>query len=266
LRRGSRAAAAHATTEARRGDNSRMLRLIGLVVSIGLADSLNPSTIAPALYLATGERAHARAQVTSFTFAVFAVYLLGGLAIALGPGQLLLSLIPHPGHRLAHIIEVLAGITMLVAAAVLWRNRDRLAQRDPPELNPEGRSSFVLGATITAVELPTAFPYFAAIAAIVGSGFDPARQVVLLVLFNVCFVLPLIGIAATLAFGGDHAERLISIGRNFLQRHWPTVLAVLALLAGLFVTVLGVTGIGKGQRNTFGRFSRRIRRLLHLHP
>ena len=31
-----------------------MLRLIGLAVSIGLADSMNPSTIAPALYLAIG--------------------------------------------------------------------------------------------------------------------------------------------------------------------------------------------------------------------
>ena len=30
-----------------------MLRLIGLMISIGFADSLNPSTIAPAMYLAT---------------------------------------------------------------------------------------------------------------------------------------------------------------------------------------------------------------------
>ena len=41
-----------------------MLRLIGVVVSIGLADSLNPTTIAPALYLASGE--HARARVTEY--------------------------------------------------------------------------------------------------------------------------------------------------------------------------------------------------------
>ena len=33
-----------------------MLRLIGLVVSIGLADSMNPSTIAPGIYLAMGRR------------------------------------------------------------------------------------------------------------------------------------------------------------------------------------------------------------------
>ena len=210
-----------------------MLRLIGLVISIGLADSLNPSTIAPALYLASGERP--REQVSEFTLAVFAVYFLGGAAIALGPGQLLLALIPHPGRRVAHIAEIVAGVTMLVAAAALWRHRDRLAERKAPELDTSSRSGLVLGATITALELPTAFPYFAAIAAIVGSGFGPARQVFLLVLFNVCFVLPLLGIAATLMFAGDRAERLLTVGRNFLERNWPTVLAGLALVAGLFV-------------------------------
>ena len=66
-----------------------MLRLIGLVISIGIADSLNPTTIAPALYLATAE--HARGRVIEFTPGVFGVYLVGGLIIALGPGQLLLA-------------------------------------------------------------------------------------------------------------------------------------------------------------------------------
>ena len=46
-------------------ENARMLRLIGIVISIGLADSLNPTTIAPALYLATGE--NARNRVAEFT-------------------------------------------------------------------------------------------------------------------------------------------------------------------------------------------------------
>jgi len=32
-----------------------MFQLIGLVVSIGLADALNPATVAPGLYLASGE-------------------------------------------------------------------------------------------------------------------------------------------------------------------------------------------------------------------
>src|SRR5579884_826110 len=164
-----------------------MVRLIGLVVSIGLADSLNPTTIAPALYLASGDRP--RARVTEFTIAVFAVYFVGGALIALGPGQLLLSLVPTPDAEDRHVIEIIAGVAMLVVAAALWLGRGRLADRELPQVRTERKSSAILGATITAVELPTAFPYFAAIAAIVGSGLSPLKQLVLLVLFNVCFVL-----------------------------------------------------------------------------
>jgi cytochrome c biogenesis protein CcdA len=220
-----------------------MFRLIGLVVSIGLADSLNPSTIALALYLATGERAHARKRVFEFTVGVFAVYFVGGAAIALGPGQLLLSIVPHPSHTARYVIEVVAGVAMLVAAALLWLHRERLAKRDPPELDPTGKGSWVLGASITAVELPTAFPYFAAIAAIVGSGVGPVRQLTLVLLFNLCFVLPLLGIVAVLTFGGSRTDRLLATARDFLQKRWPVVLASLLLLAGIVVVVLGVTGL-----------------------
>jgi cytochrome c biogenesis protein CcdA len=218
-----------------------MIRQIGLVVSLGLADSLNPSTIAVALYLATGERAKER--VFEFTVGVFAVYFVGGAAVALGPGQLLLSLLPHPSHTFKYLIEVGVGAAMLVTAVLLWVYRERLAQREPPQLDPRGKASWVLGASITAVELPTAFPYFAAIAAIVGSGAGPVRSLLLLLLFNVCFVLPLLGIVAVLTFGGSHTDRMLTIGRDFLQRRWPQVLSGLALLAGVIVIVLGVTGL-----------------------
>ena len=63
----------------------------------------------------------------------------------------------------------------------------------------------MLGATVTAVELPTAFPYFGVLAAIMGSGLGLVRQIILIVLFNVCFVLPLLGILAILQFAGDRA-------------------------------------------------------------
>ena len=40
------------------------------------------------------------------------------------------------------------------------------------------------------------------------------------------------------------------------------VLAVLALLAGVFVTLLGVTGLASLHHDDFGRFARRLRHLL----
>jgi cytochrome c biogenesis protein CcdA len=241
-----------------------MLRLIGLVISIGIADSLNPTTIAPALYLATAE--HARGRLIQFTAGVFAVYLLGGLIIALGPGALLLTLVPHPGHHLSYVLEVVAGVAMLTAAAFLWGYRDRLGRREAEAeagVRADRRSTALLGATITAVELPTAFPYFAAIAAIVGSGLDIARQVFLIVLFNACFIAPLLAIIAILTFAGPNATRMLSNGREWLERRWPMVLAVLALLAGVFVTLLGITGLASLRHGGFGRFARRLRHLLH---
>ncbi len=233
-----------------------MLRLIGIVISIGLADSVNPTTIGPALYLATGERA--RGRVAEFTIAVFAVYFLGGVAIALGAGALVRSVLPHPHHHITNIIEIGVGAAMIIAAALLWRYRHRLSDREPPDFDPHGRSSWVLGASITAVELPTAFPYFAAIAAIVGADVDVVGDVLLLLLFNVCFVLPLIGILATLTFAPESSDRLLSAGRRFLQSRWPEVLAGLALVAGLFVVTLGVSGIGANH----SRFLRRLHRTL----
>jgi cytochrome c biogenesis protein CcdA len=239
-----------------------MLRLIGLVISIGLADSLNPTTIAPALYLSSVE--NGRTKVIEFTLAVFAVYFGGGLIIALGPGQLLLALIPHPGRHVAYILEVVAGVAMLTAAMFLWRHRHRLAERElKTDFVTEGRSSAILGATITAVELPTAFPYFAAIAAIVGSDVDVLRQVFLLFLFNVCFVAPLLVIIAVLTFAGDDAERVLTIGRQKLEARWPVVLAGVALFAGVFVTLLGVTGLASLRHGRLGAFARHLRHLLH---
>jgi cytochrome c biogenesis protein CcdA len=241
-----------------------MFRLLGLVVSIGLADSLNPSTIAPALYLATGDQA--RRRVTQFTISVFVVYLLGGALIAIGPGALLRSLVPHVQATVRHAVETAAGVGLLIAAAMLWRSRKRLVARGLPASNPKARSSALLGASITALELPTAFPYFAAIAAVLASGLGPARQLVLLVIFNICFVVPLLAIVATLTFAGPRSDRLLAKWRSFLERRWPHTLAILFVIVGVFALLFGVTGFAAQGHGRFGRFFRHVRHILHLHP
>ncbi|HZU59455.1 MAG TPA: GAP family protein, partial [Solirubrobacteraceae bacterium] len=91
-----------------------MLHLLGLMISIGLVDSLNPSTIGPALYLASGY--HPRRRVAEFTLAVFLVYLAGGVLIALGPGELILDLVPHPHRTARHIGEIVAGALLIISA------------------------------------------------------------------------------------------------------------------------------------------------------
>jgi cytochrome c biogenesis protein CcdA len=248
-------------SEAPRGQNPAMLRLLGLVLSIGLADSLNPSTIGPALYFATAQ--HPRREVARFTAAVFTVYLIGGLIFALGPGQLLLDLVPHPGRRLSYILELFAGVAMVTAAAFLWGYRDRLGQPKERKFSSRGRSSALVGATITAVELPTAFPYFAAIAAIVGSGYDVLRQILYIVLFNICFIAPLLVMLVVMTVAGPDAQRLLQAGRRKLQKNWPVVLSVVALVAGVFVILLGATGLASLRGDRLGLDARHLRHFLH---
>ena len=136
-----------------------------------------------------------------------------------------------------------------------------LSNREPSEVRAEGRSSWLLGATITAIELPTAFPYFAAIAAIVGSGLGPTRQLILLLMFNVCFVLPLIGIVVLLTVYGDRAGQVLGRIRIWLHRHWPVLLAIVATLAGVVVITLGVTGLAR-PRSRIGVIGRKLRHLI----
>lgn len=241
-----------------------MLRLLGLVISISVADSLNPSTVGPALFLASGRSP--RRSVLEFTAGVFAVFLLGGLILTLGPGRAILALVPRPRPTTRYILETLAGAVMLLVGAVVWSRRHRLGRRSGSETSHRKQRSPVLtGAAIAAVELPTAFPYFAAIIAIVGSGHGLLYQLLMVLVYNVCFVLPLLGIVAVLVYAGDRAVEVLTGIRRYLQAHWPVLLAVLALVAGAFVTALGVTGLTSRASGRLGRLSRSLRHVLTHH-
>lgn len=217
-----------------------MLRLIGIVISIGLADSINPSTVAPALYMAA--QPGPRKPLAQFTAGVFIVYFVGGTLIALGPGELVLALVPKPDLVARHLLEVLAGVVLLAVAALLWVHRHRLGEKQLPTFSSQGRASWLLGATIMAFELPTAFPYFGALAAIEGSSFDLPTRIVLILLFNVCFVAPQLAMLALLSFAGPRAEIELVRVSAFLQRRWPVLLAVVAVIGGLVTIGLGATG------------------------
>ena len=221
-----------------------MLRRIGVAISVGLADSLNPSTVGPALYLATVRKRVWR--VTQFTLGVFSVNFVVGLVLTIGPGRLLLGLVPHPQRTVRHVIELVAGVILLLVAVALWRGPRSLARRELPMRSGSGGGSALLaGASIAAVELPTALPYFAVIAAIVASSASVPQEIGLVALYNVAFVLPILAIIVVLLVAGDRADPWLQKGGAWLQRRWPVVLASLLLFVGSVLAVLGGTGLIK---------------------
>ena len=104
-------------------------------------------------------------------------------------------------------------------------------------------AAFGLGAGIMAVELPTALPYFAAIAAIVASDAALSAQVLLLLVFNVAFVTPLLAILAIRTLAGDRASRTLERLGGWLRRQAATFVAALLGLLGAAAIAVGMIGL-----------------------
>src|ERR1017187_1485835 len=136
-----------------------MLMLTVLIASIGIADSINPSTVVPALWLASAPRGRGLAI---FTVGVFVIYLAGGLVLVFGPGPALISALHHIRGAFEHGLEAAGGVVALGFAVVMWRARGTEHSQRRPRRPRGRRSAFALGAGIMALELPTAFMYFGA--------------------------------------------------------------------------------------------------------
>jgi cytochrome c biogenesis protein CcdA len=219
-----------------------VLALLLLVVSVGLADAINPTTLAPALLLATAPEG-AKA-VGRFTLGVFAVSLAGGLVLLLGPGQLILSALPHPSAHTKAVAEVVGGVLLLGLATLTWIHRDRIASRlakEDDDSKPSDRGALGLGAGVMAIELPTALPYFAAIAAILASPFALGAQIALVVLYNVAFVAPLLALVVARRLAGEEAAARLERVGAWLRLRAPAVVAALLALLGVVVGAVGVS-------------------------
>jgi cytochrome c biogenesis protein CcdA len=218
-----------------------------IVAGIAAVDALNPGTIGPALVLAVSSKPVER--ILAFTVGFFAVNLAGGILLVLGPGKWLLSLFPSVSPRATHILEVAGGVALLVAAALLLAFHRRLVGRERGAAGPEVRvgsgsgAPFVAGAGLALAELPTAFPYFAAIAAIDAASVSLPSEILLLVVFNLIFLSPLIAIGIGLALFPSLRESFIEPFRRWMSLHWPHVLAGILSVAGVVLIALGLAGL-----------------------
>jgi Sap, sulfolipid-1-addressing protein len=215
--------------------------LLVLVASIGLVDSLNPSTVAPALLLALGT--NAKRNLAAFVLGVFGTSTLGGFVLVLGPGRALLAIASTPRPHIVHWIELGVGAALVVAAAALWSKRERFARRLSGDSGPTRFSPLALGAVIIVAEFPTAVPYFAALAAIVEARLPIANQVLLVIVFNVCFCAPILLLLGAVVAGGERGRSFTQGVRGFIQTYAATIVPVLLGLLGAGILLVGVVGL-----------------------
>jgi cytochrome c biogenesis protein CcdA len=208
---------------------------------LALADSVNPMTIAIAVYLAATP--DPRRRLASYTLGIFAVYLAGGVVLVLGPGELLRT-VAHGSHsRGFHAVSIGVGAAVVALAAIMFSRRRRLIGRQSAASALRPGSALALGAGVTALDLPTALPYFAAIGAIVSSDAGLPGQLALLAMFNVLYVLPILAVLLVHMVIGERSEPLLARARRLIERLGPAVLVGLTLVAGVVLVVRGAIGL-----------------------
>ena len=217
-----------------------MVGLALVVTSIALADSINPSTVIPALWMAT---APSERRLASYALGVFAVYLSGGIVLLLGPGPALISFLHQLRGPVEHGVELIGGLVALAVAIVLWRSRN--AETNQPRVRrPQTQvAAFTLGAGIMAIELPTAFMYFGAISAILAAHRATPIEISLLITYNALFVAPLVVLIVAARLAGPRVDRWISSAGARLRYLGQLVLAGAAGAAAATLLTIGLAGM-----------------------
>jgi cytochrome c biogenesis protein CcdA len=202
--------------------------LLGLF-ALALVDSINPSAIVVTLYLLSGGRVPA--QIVVYVAAIFLTYLTLGVMMMSGIDALLPSLETVGSGRLGLIVQGLIGLALL-----LYAIRAPATAKAAPRVEPSANSYAalaLLGVTVTTMELPTAVPYFGAIALLTTAGLPIARWLPLLVLYNAIFVLPpVLLLVGHIIFGGRLDARYADLREQLQAGARETMLWIFGLVGG----------------------------------
>jgi cytochrome c biogenesis protein CcdA len=202
--------------------------LLGFL-ALALVDSINPSAIVVTLYLLS--RGRAPAQVVVYILAIFLTYLTLGTLMMFGLEAVLPSLRTLDSSRLGLIVQGLIGLALLVYAI-----RAPSATGQGPRVEPSASSYLalmVLGVVVTTMELPTAIPYFGAIALLTTADLPMARWLPLLVLYNTIFVLPpVLLLVGHIAYGRRLDARYARLKERLQAGARETMLWIFGLIGG----------------------------------
>ena len=149
--------------------------------------------------------------------AIFVTYFALGAMLLLGIDALLPSLGDVLHGRIGLIAQSLVGLAMLVYS--LSASRDGAPTRVVARPSANTYAALVaLGISVTVMELPTAIPYFAAIALITEAALPIRAWAPLLGLYNLIFILPPVALLVGHYVLGSRLEQRYAALRQRLER------------------------------------------------
>jgi hypothetical protein len=163
--------------------------LLLALFALALLDSLNPVTIAGAVFLLLTPRPVPR--TISFVAGACLAYLGGGVLLYLGLGAVFVRVLDYLSGPWVHALLVVLGAVMVAAGVWMQRRTPREGSRRAfKNLRPV--ATFLIGASVTGSDLPTAFPLIIAVERMTQAGLGLPGALAALALYVVVYALPLL--------------------------------------------------------------------------
>jgi cytochrome c biogenesis protein CcdA len=216
------------------------MSLLGYIVAIAAVDSLNPTATALQIYLLTTPKPVGRS--IALISGIFVAYWTVGLLATVGLARLIQWVFLTYSEWIS-LIQCILGIALLYVG---WTLNSSSNAHQPLKNKPNSLQSihtFFLGMSVTLLEAPTALPYIAAIERIAQAKLSFYDLVGVLSIYNVVFVMPLIGLLGIyIAFQDRRTELLKRINQS-ITKWTPKILRVLLLVTGCILFVSGIMSI-----------------------
>lgn len=215
------------------------------VLGLAVIDSLNPSALAMTLWLLS--RPGAVPRVIAYVGGILAAYLLLGIALMLGLGAAMRAFGEVFDHPVALAIQFAIGLVLLLYS--VFAPKVGAAPVEPPPPKVGGLVGMVLlGMFITAAELVTALPYFAATTLMTFTRLPAVQWLPLLLVYNAIFVAPPLLLLGLHVLLGRHLGDRYPRWRMTMQRGareatlWIVAIVGVALLGDAIGRYLGKRG------------------------
>lgn len=226
-----------------------MIAFLFYIFGIALLDSINPSaTTLIIIILLTGQNSIRKSVsyilgifVSYFTIGIgiITIYNLSGVGWQLDFG-LIRNFLSESSSWFLYV-ELIIGLALIISPW-FFKPEPKKITNDKKEITSSVSLTgfFLLGASITLVELSTAFPYIGAISSLIASENNYITNTLILLVYNFIFISPTLFLVFIYWYKKNSFVAIISKIKNLFEKYYPALIkyGTVAIGFSLLVDVL----------------------------
>lgn len=203
---------------------------MAIVFGIAALDSINPSAILVTFWLLP--RHNYMQAVIAYVLGIFFTYFILGIILLLGFNTFYST--DYAADNLVFLLaELFIGIGLFIYSFFIKPGRNDSAIK-----RLEGRTGFLmlfmLGSLVTVIEFTTALPYLGAIGILAGANINACQQILILLAYNVIFIIPPLLIMFAYMLLGSSVKQRFSVWKNKIEKMgnsaWPWIVGIIGFL------------------------------------